>query len=230
MIREVREFVAAPTTLVSEASTLPTFIIYGASVSNSITTGPLTRNIVCVNALTPNFTFLPTIVVPPNGFMPIQPGNTTLIHLIQLGFLYPLNYPFVASNRAAIAQIFQHTLQGIAFALGLKESQITLEGLESWDTASSLGYNTTLIMAFIPTGLVNDLSLHIQNSSSAFYNGPSQIIRNLTAFVNPDFPILAAGELLSHLAAGAAADIDLVFIDRIIIYLLSTRPIHYLGL
>lgn len=70
-----------------------------------------------------------------------------------------------------------------------------MQTLQPYDTTATLGYVTTLAMAFIPTSYVNDLSLDIHTPPSLLYRHPDLIINTLMNKINPSFPILAGGDI-----------------------------------
>ncbi|KAK5131510.1 hypothetical protein LTR16_000699, partial [Cryomyces antarcticus] len=78
---------------------------------------------------------MPRIIQPPGG-IPATPRNTTLV---QVGFGYPLNYPFVVSTAGSANQIFTYLPQGIAYGLGLPNDQVTMHALQPFDTTKTLG-------------------------------------------------------------------------------------------
>ena len=132
------------------------------------------------------------MVAPPDGIIPAQPDNSTLI---QIGFLYPLNYEFVVANDLSIKQIFHYLPLGVAYGLGLDQGQVLMQTLQPYDTTQSLGYVTTLAMAFVPSSFVNALSLDIHNPVSTFYANPDDSVNTLVSMINPSFPIQAGGDL-----------------------------------
>ena len=134
----------------------------------------------------------PKVINPPSGQIPSQPENTTLV---QIGFLYPLNYEFVVMHQLSIAQIFNYLPEGIAYGLNLATQDITMQTLQPYDTTETLGYVTTLAFAYIPTINVTTLSLDIHTPASALYNNPDESVKTLVSMINPSFPILAGGIL-----------------------------------
>ncbi|MCJ1415885.1 hypothetical protein MMC32_002219 [Xylographa parallela] len=84
---------------------------------------------------------------------------------------------------------------GLAYGLGLDLSGVTMQTLQPYDTTATLGYVTTLAMAYIPSSFVNDLSLDIHTPTSALYANPNDSVNTLVSMINPSFPILAGGDL-----------------------------------
>ena len=130
----------------------------------------------------------PQLIQPPTGLLP-QPANTTLI---QLGFNNSLNYEFVAQHSVTIAQIFQFVPQGIAFGIDCDAlKNVTMHALQAYDTRSSLGYVTTLALAYIPSELVGDLQLEVRTAVSQLYSNPNTSVNALMNMINPSIPIQA---------------------------------------
>lgn len=124
--------------------------------------------------------------------MPSAPPNTTLV---QIGFTYGLNYPFVANNGASANQIFSFLPQGIAYALGISVDSVTMHALQPYDTTTHLGYVTTLAMFYIPTALVDTLIMDLRTGVSMLYANPDPSIATLMSMINPSIPILAGAAL-----------------------------------
>ena len=130
---------------------------------------------------------LPHVITPPGG-APDQPANTTLI---QIGFLYPLNYPFVLANSLSQRQIFKYMPPGIAYGLGIPEANVTMQTLRAYDTTKDLRYITTLALAYIPSNMVEKLSLDLHAPVGDIYNNPNKSVKTLFSMVNPQLPIMA---------------------------------------
>ncbi|KAI9888156.1 MAG: hypothetical protein M1823_000091 [Watsoniomyces obsoletus] len=130
---------------------------------------------------------LPRIITPDGG-VPRQPQNTTLI---QVGFNYGLNYPFVVNNTISVAQIFNYLPQGLAYALDIPTSQVIMHTLQPYDTTKDLNYITTLALAFVPSDMVNRLELDLHTPASRAYNNPDQSTDAMMSMINPSFPIRA---------------------------------------
>lgn len=130
----------------------------------------------------------PTIIAPPGGLKP-QPANTTLI---QLGFNNSLNYDFVATHQTSSSQIFQFVPEGIAYGLDCDATQnVTMHALQAYDTRASLGYVTTLALAYIPQSQVGTLSLEVRTAVSKLYSNPEASVNALMSMINPSIPIEA---------------------------------------
>ena len=164
---------------------LPSSIIFEPTASSPI---PSTAT----NAPTGIPSALPHIVEPPNGVFPTQPTNTTLI---QIGFLYPLNYQFVVEHQLSIAQIFSYLPEGLAYGLSIPVAQVLMQSLQPYDTTETLGYVTTLAFAYIPTIMVDTLKTSIHVPASPLYQNPDGSVHTLMSMINPAFPVLAGVNL-----------------------------------
>ena len=136
-------------------------------------------------------TGLPTgvpLVLYPNTGPAKQPENTDLI---QIGFLYPLNYDFVWRHQESRDQIFHYLPEGIMYGLGIPLSNVTMQTLRAWDTTQDLHYVTTLALAWIPSDLVDTLSLALHTPSDKFYNNPDASVKTLCSMINNAIPIRA---------------------------------------
>ncbi|KAK5141256.1 hypothetical protein LTR04_002673 [Oleoguttula sp. CCFEE 6159] len=134
---------------------------------------------------------MPRIIQPPGG-IPATPRNTTLV---QVGFGYPLNYPFVVSTAGSANQIFTYLPQGIAYGLGLPNDQVTMHALQPFDTTKTLGYITTLALAYIPSDMVSQLTLDLHTPVSNLYSNPDPSIKTLMSMINPSFAVLSGASL-----------------------------------
>jgi hypothetical protein len=130
---------------------------------------------------------MPQVIQPPGG-LSSKPGNTTMI---QIGFDYGLNYPFVANNADASEQIFQYLPQGIAYGLGINASDIVMHSLQPYDTSATLGYITTLAMAYIPSEQVDALTSALNTASNQIYDNPNDSTKTLMSLINPMIPLNA---------------------------------------
>ena len=139
------------------------------SVGSSIAVATATSQTgdVSSTGLSSTATTIPTTlprIISPNGGIPSQPNNSTLI---QLGFTYGLNYPFVVNSSEAVAQIFSYLPPGVAYGLNIDQGEMVMQYLQPYNTISTLGYITTLAMAYIPAQMVDPLSLLLLNPNSA---------------------------------------------------------------
>ncbi len=147
-------------------------------------------------------------VIAPNG-LPAQPSNTTLV---QIGFFYALNYPFVLANSVAQMQIFRYIPRGIASGMTLDEAQITMQSLRAYDTTESSAYITTLACFYLPSSNVSSLQSKLENSktrnaNTPLYDNPDPSINSIMALVNPRIPV-TAGAILNSEPASASISND----------------------
>ena len=131
-------------------------------------------------------TYMPKLVQPPGG-MPDPPANATLI---QLGFNYGLNYPFVVGEPDSASQIFAYLPQGIAYGLGISRHHVVMNALMPYDTSGSLNYITTLAQAYVPSSLVDTIEMSLHMPLSEMYGNPDNPVKTLMSMINPTIPIL----------------------------------------
>lgn len=124
--------------------------------------------------------------------MPKSPANTTLI---QVGFNYGLNFPFVVSTENSASQIFTYLPQGIAYALGISTDKVVMNALMPYDTTKSLNFITTLAQAYIPSNMVNELQLDLHTQMSKAYSNPNDPVFTLMSMINPTIPILPGANM-----------------------------------
>ena len=128
---------------------------------------------------------LPQMIQPQNIPPPTAPNDC----VVQIGFLYGLNYAYVVSNSIVAAQMFQLLPQCLANALNIDASEIQVHSLVPYNTQSTLGYITTLAQVAIPDYVKANLQQEIHAPLSALYTQPTDLLRNLTAQINPAIPI-----------------------------------------
>lgn len=133
----------------------------------------------------------PQVISPPSG-IPDAPPDTTLI---QVGFLYPLNYAFVVSTPMSSAQVFEFLPAGIANGLGLSASDVTMHSLIPYDTSNDLGYITTLALAYIPNSFETTLSNAVKTPLSALYSSTDSSISTMMNYINPAIGIIPGSGL-----------------------------------
>ncbi|KAF2774582.1 hypothetical protein EJ03DRAFT_347174 [Teratosphaeria nubilosa] len=147
-------------------------------------------------------TTMPALVQPPGG-MPEAPVNFTLI---QVGFNYGLNYPFVVSSENTTTQIFEFLPQGIAYGLGISTTDVKMNALLPYDTSSTQGYIKTLAQAYIPSDMVTDLEQALHQPNSQLYCNPSSTVRTLMSMIDPTIPLIPGTTV--NQAGGGSADPD----------------------
>ena len=167
------------------------------TASDSMTSQLVESSIVMASSASPTATSdfgqtglpsnIPLVLYPPTG--PVnRPENT---ELIQIGFLYPLNYPFVWQHEESQRQIFKYLPIGISFGLEIDVNNVTMQTLRAWDTTQDLHYITTLALAWIPSQLVDSLGLILHTQAEKFYHNPDPAVRTLLSMINPALPIRA---------------------------------------
>ncbi|KAL6717081.1 multicopy suppressor of a budding defect [Lecanora helva] len=132
-------------------------------------------------------TGVPLVLYPPDG-VASRPDNT---ELIQVGFLYPLNYDFVWTHGESQQQIFKYLPMGIAWGLQIDIENVTMQSLRAWDTTQDLHYITTLALAWVPSGQVQSLGLLVHTPTSRFYHTPDNSTNTLLSMINIALPIVA---------------------------------------
>ena len=162
----------------STTQLVPTNILHGPSSTPSATQG----HSFGPSSLPSN---VPQILYQ-NGGPGSQPANTRLINI---AFRYPLNYLFVYNHTVSQQQIFHYIPLGICYGLEIEVSQITMQSLRAWDTYEDVGYVTTLALAWIPEGLVDNLGLLVSTSVSRFYRNPDNSTAFLLSMINDAIPI-----------------------------------------
>lgn len=112
--------------------------------------------------------------------------------MINIAFRYPLNYLFVYNHTESQQQIFYYIPRGISFGLEIEGTQITMQSLRAWDTYEDVGYVTTLALAWIPEGLVDNLGLLVSTPVSRFYHNPDNSTNFLLSMINSAIPITSS--------------------------------------
>jgi len=143
---------------------------------------------------------MPQVIQPQSGY-PAQPENTTLI---QIGFKWALNYPFVVSTPGSANQIFHYLPLGLAYGMNIDSDQVIMYGLKPYDTTQNMHYITTLAMAYVPSSLVSPLQMDLYNPNSALYLPPDNSTHTLMSLINSvGIPLLAGGNAASASASGS---------------------------
>lgn len=129
------------------------------------------------------------MIAPPGGVQP-RPDNS---FLGQIGFKWPLNYPFVSANDGG-NQIFTYLPIAIADALNISVSDVQMNGLRPMDTTQYAGYITTMALLYIPADLNSTLAAQLRSPSDPFWHNKNETVNDLTSLINTAFP-LGAGTL-----------------------------------
>ncbi|KAI0889040.1 uncharacterized protein GGS22DRAFT_66566 [Annulohypoxylon maeteangense] len=170
-------------TITDSQSWLPTTIIVQPSTSTFSTTGQ------------PTATGIPTSLpkaITPWTASPAQPPDTTLI---QISFLFGENYQHLVDEPLAASQMFNLLPQGLAYGGGYDVGRIQMYSIKPYDTISRLGYITSQAMVWYPTDGVSKLSQDIGYPTTALYNSPDSLVRNLTSQINPAIGIMPGSTL-----------------------------------
>ena len=161
------------------AQSVPSSIVVASTASGTTASG--------ANSPTGIPSDVPHIIAPPEG-VPQAPPNTTLI---QIGFLYGLNYKFVLENPKSQQQIFKFLPMGISYGLDIPRENVTMQTLRAYDTTKDLGYITTFALSWIPSDQVDLLSLKLKTPSDRIYNNSDTSVHRIMSLINPAMPILS---------------------------------------
>ncbi|XWW94407.1 hypothetical protein V2A60_002423 [Cordyceps javanica] len=124
----------------------------------------------------------------PRVILPNSARSSTDGNLIQLGFLFPLNYVFVSQHLQAAAQIFE--VLPVALAHGtVQRGAIQVAKLVPYDTQATVGYIATVAKLHYPKASVDELQREILDPRSEIYTGGGDMQRNLTALIDPSIKI-----------------------------------------
>ncbi|KAK8140801.1 hypothetical protein G3M48_001850, partial [Beauveria asiatica] len=126
---------------------------------------------------------LPRVILPGSSITPSSDGS-----LIQLGFLFPLNYVFVSQHLQAAAQIFE-VLPGALAHGTVQRSVVEVAKLVPYDTQARVGYITTVAKLYYPKAYVGQLQTDILDPKSEIYTRGEDMQRNLTALIDPAIKI-----------------------------------------
>ncbi|KAG8668678.1 hypothetical protein FPOAC2_07978 [Fusarium poae] len=123
---------------------------------------------------------IPRVILPNDPNKPIPEGSRA----IQIGFLFPFNYKFLARNTVAAAQLFKYLPKGLADAGGFSKDRILIEKIVPMDTQSQWGYITALAKIHYPENMLDSLQADLMTPNSLLYNNDLEIVRNLTSVIN----------------------------------------------
>ena len=84
---------------------------------------------------------------------------------------------------------------GVSYGLDIDQSNVTMQTLRALDTTKDLHYTTTLALAYIPSALVDKLSLDLHTKADKIYRHHDPPVRRVMSMINPAFPIRASDEL-----------------------------------
>jgi hypothetical protein len=129
------------------------------------------------------------MIAPPTGIS-TPPADS---FLGQIGFDWPLNYPFVVANDGG-NQIFEFLPIAISDALNITRDEVGMVGLKPFDTTQYQGFITTLALFWIPRDLNGTLAAQLRTPVSPLWHNKNQTVNDLTGLINTAFP-LPAGSL-----------------------------------
>lgn len=125
-------------------------------------------------------------VIAPSGGIPETPEDSTLI---QIGFDYSLNYPFIVSHPLSVAQIFQYLPMGLSYGLGIDAGNVSMRSIEPYQSQSA-GYVISVAMAYVPTKFVSTLDAIIHTPTSQLYRNPNRSVNTLMNLIDPSIPLI----------------------------------------
>ncbi|KAF4344969.1 Msb2 [Fusarium beomiforme] len=128
---------------------------------------------------------IPRVILPNDPNKPIPEGSVA----IQLGFLFPFNYKFLARNTVAAAQLFKYLPKGLADAGGFSQDRLLISKIVPLDTQAQWGYITALAKIHYPENMIDSLQADLITPNSPLYNNDLEIVRNLTSVINTKIDI-----------------------------------------
>ncbi|KAK9452787.1 hypothetical protein V1511DRAFT_463800 [Dipodascopsis uninucleata] len=161
-----------PTSLITE-EVVPTT----QSSATDTSTGPVTSS---TAAALPN-------VIAPSGGIPSAPADSSLI---QIGFTYGFNYPFIVENPLAVAQIFEYLPIGIADGLNVSADDLVMQSIVPYQVNGG-SYIASIARLYVPTDLVNTLAVYIHLPTSPIYNTDSEQVNSFMNMIDPTISLSA---------------------------------------
>ncbi|POR34537.1 Signaling mucin MSB2 [Tolypocladium paradoxum] len=133
---------------------------------------------------------LPANILPDSTDNKIKPTPEGTVP-VQIGFLYPLNFYFVADHPDAAGQIFKFLPQALADAGGFSVDKVQPSMLVPYDARnnSAYGYLITICKLSYPQNLVDKLQMDLRVPNSAIYTNADNMVRTLTGLINPNIDI-----------------------------------------
>jgi len=185
------------TTVTSSTSSgwLPTALVI-ASTSPSTSSALVTATDPAPSATSTVAPSTPKIITPADG-IPDTPANSTLV---RIGFLEPLNYPFVVQHSVTVAQIFEVLPIANSYALQIPTSDVTVQSLQPYSTSQ---YTATVALLWIPSDQVDSLQVQILATNSLLYSQTDPTAQQLVVLIDPTIPLLA--DTTSSSAGGSSA-------------------------
>ncbi|RBR21272.1 uncharacterized protein FIESC28_05011 [Fusarium coffeatum] len=145
---------------------------------------------------------IPRVILPNDPNKPVPEGSRA----IQIGFLFPFNYKFLARNTVAAAQLFKYLPKGLADAGGFSKDRILVEKIIPMDTQSQWGYITALAKIHYPENMLDSLQADLMTPNSLLYNNDLEIVRNLTSVINNKIDIFGNTDNDSNSDSGDSDD------------------------
>jgi hypothetical protein len=90
----------------------------------------------------------------------------------------------------SVNQIFTFIPRGVSWGLDIDVDQVVMQSIQKYDTLDSLGYTTTLALAFIPENLVDMLRVELHTPNSRLFNNPEAPVREMMSMIDPSIPLL----------------------------------------
>jgi hypothetical protein len=144
---------------------------------------------------------LPKIITAPNGALQAPDG----MKLIQLGFMFQLNWKFVAEHSISAAQIFEFLPMGLFQGLNLREDQVKMHSLVPLDTSVSMGFVMTTALVYIPETMLSTLALDLHAPLAPIYTNPDASVSQLMNYIDPAVPLEPGSNLAASAATGTGS-------------------------
>lgn len=114
-----------------------------------------------------------------------MPEDSTLV---QIGFQYPLNYPFLVAHPLAAAQVFQFLPSGLAYGLDIDASKISMRSIGPYESQSA-GFVISVALAYVPSSSVSSLKSQLSDPNSHLFNNPIDSVNSLMKLIDPSIPL-----------------------------------------
>lgn len=164
---------------------LPTHLVTAVSATTSTTENSSSNSVVSSSSLTSSSPALPYAIMPQQ-----QPKSDRSKKLVQIGFKYPLNYPFVAENGDAAAQIILLLPKGIAQGLGIDQGEIRMLQLVPHQTTGSEYFLQTIAQFYMPKRSTEQLENLLRTPGSSIYTDQSDpTVSTLMNLIDKDVPL-----------------------------------------
>jgi hypothetical protein len=90
---------------------------------------------------------------------------------VSIQFIQSLNWPFVASQPASVAQIMAYMPAVIEAATGVTQDEVKTYALKAWSPVGFDGDASELLtvwLAFVPNDIVSELAVRVLSNNSVF--------------------------------------------------------------